>query len=436
MYTYNKNDKTYTFSSDELDIDSIIASGDDKNTNNLENQEDNEENEQKRPKKIEVINGGNEKHNTIKAFLEELGQNSGMGCDLYGHYIFQQDDGSGVCLVCDDKFDFGTIAGLLGNSGDDKYEPVLGNNSNNGYCLIDGIHFTYALTNDPWNRCYYNPSKWEGEHFYYTVSGVIECPTCHGSGIQSISEETDKESIFHFSKKRYKIFGCTECDGSGNIRVKRYNVHAQQGGDNNLVLGNGYTDFTATKENFYQGKPETCNDVSHVFGEPEKEFMGYYYIKAKEGSNGTDSTNYATKLLIPVYKYTYKCNCGKESVEYTIKEGKTVYTYCVNGHTSIENFGETRQRCRDCGYVFGYDLSSWLMWDKMNELVGKLNDGTGEKQLAEKIADYKAEEASLGTWFRHSSSNSSCTEDQWSGNWSITLNNRDNYYKEYKEITW
>lgn len=60
MYTYNKNDKTYTFSSDELDINSIIASGDDKNTNNLENQEDNEENEQKRPKKIEVINGGND----------------------------------------------------------------------------------------------------------------------------------------------------------------------------------------------------------------------------------------------------------------------------------------------------------------------------------------------------------------------------------------
>ena len=60
MYTYNKNDKTYTFSSDELDIDSIIASGDDKNTNNLENQEDNEENEHKRPKKIEVINGGND----------------------------------------------------------------------------------------------------------------------------------------------------------------------------------------------------------------------------------------------------------------------------------------------------------------------------------------------------------------------------------------
>lgn len=60
MYTYNKNDKTYTFSSDELDIDSIIASGDDKDTNNPENQEDNEENEHKRPKKIEVINGGND----------------------------------------------------------------------------------------------------------------------------------------------------------------------------------------------------------------------------------------------------------------------------------------------------------------------------------------------------------------------------------------
>ena len=60
MYTYNKNDKTYTFSSDELDIDSIIASGDDKNTDNLENQEENDVNEHKRPKKIEVINGGND----------------------------------------------------------------------------------------------------------------------------------------------------------------------------------------------------------------------------------------------------------------------------------------------------------------------------------------------------------------------------------------
>ena len=59
MYTYNKNDKTYTFSSDELDIDSIIDS-----VNNPENQEEdlnNEKlNEHEKPKKIEVINGRND----------------------------------------------------------------------------------------------------------------------------------------------------------------------------------------------------------------------------------------------------------------------------------------------------------------------------------------------------------------------------------------
>ena len=59
MYTYNKNDKTYTFSSDELDIDSIIDS-----VNNPENQEEdlnNEKlNEHEKPKKIKVINGGND----------------------------------------------------------------------------------------------------------------------------------------------------------------------------------------------------------------------------------------------------------------------------------------------------------------------------------------------------------------------------------------
>ena len=54
MYTYNKDDKSYTFSSDELDIDAII---------NLEESGDNpKENEDKhqKPKKIEVINGGND----------------------------------------------------------------------------------------------------------------------------------------------------------------------------------------------------------------------------------------------------------------------------------------------------------------------------------------------------------------------------------------
>lgn len=109
MYTYNKNDKSYTFSADELDIDKIIDTASDKNITNAENSsnsnsnlddsndyneanksndsnQDNDTNqdysnsnnnsdennnledssdasdfsEHKRPRKIEVINGGND----------------------------------------------------------------------------------------------------------------------------------------------------------------------------------------------------------------------------------------------------------------------------------------------------------------------------------------------------------------------------------------
>lgn len=55
MYTYNKNDKSYTFSFDDLDIDKIIDSI-------PENEEPSDKNESSNNtyKKIEVINGGND----------------------------------------------------------------------------------------------------------------------------------------------------------------------------------------------------------------------------------------------------------------------------------------------------------------------------------------------------------------------------------------
>lgn len=55
MYTYNKNDKSYTFSFDELDIEKLI----DANENDSENNNSSNESQEK-PKKIEVINGGND----------------------------------------------------------------------------------------------------------------------------------------------------------------------------------------------------------------------------------------------------------------------------------------------------------------------------------------------------------------------------------------
>lgn len=67
MYTYNKNDKSYTFSFDDIDIDKMVELNEDDNINN-ENNSDNENNEstennvehRRPPRKIEVINGGND----------------------------------------------------------------------------------------------------------------------------------------------------------------------------------------------------------------------------------------------------------------------------------------------------------------------------------------------------------------------------------------
>ncbi len=54
MYTYNKNDKTYTFSSDELEIENLIDVDIDKD------KDEKEEEHHDGPKNIEVINGGND----------------------------------------------------------------------------------------------------------------------------------------------------------------------------------------------------------------------------------------------------------------------------------------------------------------------------------------------------------------------------------------
>lgn len=57
MYTYNKNDNSYTFSFDDLEIDNLInPEQDNDNNSNL----DEMNSSQKKPKKIEVINGGND----------------------------------------------------------------------------------------------------------------------------------------------------------------------------------------------------------------------------------------------------------------------------------------------------------------------------------------------------------------------------------------
>lgn len=57
MYTYNKDDKTYTFSSDDLNLDIDISL----NPENSESSENDVVIEEKEPrKKIEVIDGGND----------------------------------------------------------------------------------------------------------------------------------------------------------------------------------------------------------------------------------------------------------------------------------------------------------------------------------------------------------------------------------------
>ena len=70
MYTYNKDDKSYTFSSDDIDLDELIdIKPDDEDkvnlannmeSENLNSESDMNEEPNKPHKKIEVINGGND----------------------------------------------------------------------------------------------------------------------------------------------------------------------------------------------------------------------------------------------------------------------------------------------------------------------------------------------------------------------------------------
>ena len=72
MYTYNKNDKSYTFSSDELDIESLIENSSSEKEEEKENNPTvekknsentipvEEDNSHEPPPKIEIINGGND----------------------------------------------------------------------------------------------------------------------------------------------------------------------------------------------------------------------------------------------------------------------------------------------------------------------------------------------------------------------------------------
>mgnify|MGYP005770880113 FL=1 len=68
MYTYNKDDKSYTFSFDDINLDNLINTDlepkDENNTkpenNTNETEENNTESPAPRPQKIEVINGGND----------------------------------------------------------------------------------------------------------------------------------------------------------------------------------------------------------------------------------------------------------------------------------------------------------------------------------------------------------------------------------------
>lgn len=63
MYTYNKDDKSYTFSSDDLNIQDLIDTDNNSNdnTDNDIKVDENDENiSQEKPRNIEVINGGND----------------------------------------------------------------------------------------------------------------------------------------------------------------------------------------------------------------------------------------------------------------------------------------------------------------------------------------------------------------------------------------
>ena len=84
MYTYNKDDKSYTFSSDDLDLEKIIDINDDnkeENSNEKDDVENTEDNiSQEKPKTIEVINGGNDLNiSPVSDYIEiEKPKNAGI----------------------------------------------------------------------------------------------------------------------------------------------------------------------------------------------------------------------------------------------------------------------------------------------------------------------------------------------------------------------
>ena len=60
MYTYNKDDKSYTFSSDDLDLEKLFNIDENNKEKDIDTEDDENNLHKKKKKKIEVINGGND----------------------------------------------------------------------------------------------------------------------------------------------------------------------------------------------------------------------------------------------------------------------------------------------------------------------------------------------------------------------------------------
>lgn len=60
MYTYNKDDKSYTFSSDDLDLEKLFDIDENNKEKDFDTEDDENNLHHEKQKKIEVINGGND----------------------------------------------------------------------------------------------------------------------------------------------------------------------------------------------------------------------------------------------------------------------------------------------------------------------------------------------------------------------------------------
>ncbi|MBQ9786081.1 MAG: hypothetical protein IJW25_01285 [Clostridia bacterium] len=376
--------------------------------------------------KYSAICGGNAKYSNIPDFLKDLAQGEITDCTTNGHYIFNDPyDGaeSGVCLVCGKVFE--TLDNILASTGATVEDG-------GGYVLIEKGDYCLNADLDVGNYCYYVPSLWKGEHFYYSAFQEA-CTECGGTGLIKGEDGDDVldgdggwDEVWPGNWYTYRSYytGCAMCGGSGDkvvMKVVTGNKHEITSLPDDFNLGTGFN-YKMDTTSLVQGNTITgCTGSVHFYGEPTKTFKGYVYSKSHgkvESKYEADSGNY---LLVPIVTYTYTCACGQtKQIDHIGNEDNdnrvtNLSTTCTEGHAKLEvhmNFAYTFNRftevtCLTCGTCIGYKEEYDTSMDDLIEVLNGIN--TADSAI-EPIEDFT---------YIHDGTISEYTNTLSSSNWAI-----------------